>query len=178
MFSLKSLFLVILVAAVFVAAFLNWSPLWSSVVVMLTLLLLIAALLSLYLCPDRRPFLICALIAGVTYGAAAFVRPLGLYDSLITTRLLFEWWHADDREGIDEFLDNSGMPNSDNLYAVLTYETPMMESFIPAHVGGDFRALQRIGHCAVALILAVIAGLVGSYVARRRDLEARRKQVE
>jgi len=91
MFSLRALLLAVLVSAVFVAAFLNSSSIWASVVVMLTLLLLIAALLSLYLCPDRRPFLICALIAGVTYGAAAFVRPLGFYDSLITTRLLFEW---------------------------------------------------------------------------------------
>jgi hypothetical protein len=34
----------------------------------------------------------------------------------------------------------------------------------------EFVVVQRIGHCVVALILAMIAGLVGSYVAGRCDL--------
>ncbi len=176
MFSLKSLLLATAVAAVFVAAFLNSSSIWASVIVMLTLLLLIATLLSIYLLPNRRPFLICALIAGVTYGAAAFVRPLGLYDSLLTTRLLFEWWYAGNPEGIEDFFNNNGRTDRDNLYSVLTYDSPI-EAFIPPESGSDFRALQRIGHCAVALFLAVIAGLVGSYVARRRELNARPNHV-
>ncbi len=35
-----------------------------------------------------------------------------------------------------------------------------------------WRDFMRTGHCAVALMLAVIAGLVGSYVARQRDVNA------
>ena len=72
-FSLKSLLLSVLVAAVFIVAFLNSSFVWASIVVTLTLLLLMAAVVSSYRLPQTRPMLVCAAIVGISYGAAAFV---------------------------------------------------------------------------------------------------------
>ncbi len=77
MFSLKSLFLLVLVAAVFVVAFLNSSPIWASVIVTLTVLLLIAASVSIYLFPEKRPILVCAVIAGSIYGSLALSASSG-----------------------------------------------------------------------------------------------------
>ncbi len=96
MFSLKSLLLAVLVAAVFIVALLNRSPIWASVIVTMTVLLLAVALVGIYLLPDKRPFLVCAVIVGLVYGAAAFVRPLGLWESLLSTRVLHDAWFSRD----------------------------------------------------------------------------------
>jgi hypothetical protein len=173
-FSLKSLLLSVLVAAVFIVAFLNASPILASVIVTLTVALLVCALVSIYLFPERRPFFVCAVVAGVTYAALAFVRPLGLHDSLITTRILFEWWCEDSQQAITDFASSLGVSGSDkvNMYNLLTAEFISLRSQLPEVEGGRLWSILRIGHCAVALILAVIAGLVVSAVARRREVRS------
>jgi hypothetical protein len=164
MFSLRTLLLAVVVAAVFIVAFPNSSPIWSCVVVTLTLLLLVAALVGIYLFPDKRPFLVCAVIAGVVYGAAALIEPLGIQDSLITTRLHFEFWYDPRVSVIPPDARDLG---KETIYQLL-FERSVTTTFLPVGSAREFHSFNRIGHCAVALILAVIAGLVGSYVARRR----------
>jgi hypothetical protein len=159
------------VAAVFVVAFLNSSPLWSSVIVTLTLFILAIAAISIYLYPNARPFLICALMMGLIYLAAAFVRPLGFSDSLITTHAIFEWWYVGQAEDIQRWIVDPGSRGGTKgaVFTLLNYEAAYFDDQGPAGVLAHFQACQRIGHCAVALILAVIAGLIGSYVARKRQ---------
>jgi hypothetical protein len=173
MFSLKSLLLAVLVAAVFVVAFIKYSPFWASVIVMLTVLLLASALISIYLIPNNRPFLVCAVIMGVVYGTVALIRPLGLSNQLITTHLLYDWYFFDKGAEIKMQIRDTLVPNAtdESVYWLLAYDLPHVGTHLTAHLIGAFRSLQYIGHCAIALILAVIAGLVGSYVARRRDLK-------
>jgi hypothetical protein len=176
MFSLKSLLIAVLVAAVFVAAFLNRSEVWAGVAVSVALVLLGCGLFSIYMFPERRAFFVPAVMIGVLYGSAGLIRPLGLNTSLVTTRLMFEWWYWRDDEAVTEAARNQGdldvvvidsRPkdmDKDTAYTVITSDV---------FYGSDERLaewpnLQRIGHSAIALILAVIAGLVGSYVARKR----------
>jgi hypothetical protein len=167
MFSLKSLLTSVLVAAVFIVAFLNSSPMWASVIVTLTVLLLVAASVSSYLFPDKRPFLACALITGLIYGGAAFVRPLGLQDSLITTQVFYERWYS----GRD--FPARTEPDFDKPSLFLLISLPFKDTYVPKYVYEGFWESQRIGHCATALTLAVIAGLAGSYVARKRQVVLR-----
>ena len=179
MFSLKSLLLATAVAAVFIVAFLNRSPIWASVIVTLTVLSLIAAAVSIYLFPAKLPFVVCAVIAGVGYGGIALIRPLGLWHSLTTSHLLFEWWLKLARDEYAVLLAAAGGPiyNEAALYWSLAGELPEAANVLSNKAITSFRSLQQIGHCAIALILAVIAGLVGSYVARRRDVHARPNHV-
>ncbi len=106
-FSLKSLLLSVLVAAVFIVAFLNSSFVWASIVVTLTLLLLMAAVVSSYLLPQTRPMLVCAAIVGISYGAAAFVSPLGLWDSLVSSILLYDVWYEVNQEELNQYLSRT-----------------------------------------------------------------------
>ncbi len=171
MFSLKSLLISVFVAAVYIAGFLYASAIWASVIVTVTLGLLAGALVAIYLVPERRSFLVPAVLVGVLYGLAAFVQPLGLHDSLITTRMFFELWYADKGEAADSLLNNFATAGTEfdkaNVYTLISSEVLMMGGFIPAEVMGNFWPLQRIGHCSVAIVVAVVAGLVGSYVGRR-----------
>jgi hypothetical protein len=158
--------LAVLVVAVFIVAFLNASPIWASVIVTLTLLLLAIALMSIYLLPSKRPFLTCAVIMGTVYGSAAFVRPLGFYSSLLTTRIMFEQWYTTHQDDI--YAWTVGTHTSLNIQDKEVLFSCVTEYAIVEGILGDCTAVQRIGHCAIALSLAVIAGLVGSYVARKR----------
>jgi hypothetical protein len=54
------------------------------------------------------------------------------------------------------------------LYWLLT-EARNPESFLTAETMTSFWSFQQMGHCAVAVLLAAVAGLVGSYVTVRRD---------
>jgi len=171
MFSLRSLLLATAVAAVFIVAFLNRSPIWASVIVTMTMLLLAVALVGIYLLPDKRPFLVCAVIVGLVYSAAAFVRPLGLWESLLSTRVLHHLWFNRDVGAAESEEDRS------EVFLMLSDDRAMYGTGSNEELRRIWRDFMRTGHCAVALILAVIAGLVGSYVARRRDLNARANHV-
>jgi hypothetical protein len=179
MFSLRAMLLAVVVAAVFIAAFVNRSEVWSGVAVSVALVLLGCGLFSIYVFPDRRAFFVPAVLIGVLYGSVALIRPLGLNTSLVTTRLMFEWWYWRDEEAVTEAARNQGIldmgviesrpqdMDKDTAYAVITNDV---------FYGSDVRLaewpnLQRIGHSAIALILAVIAGLVGSYVARKGQVK-------
>jgi hypothetical protein len=159
MFSIKALLIATAVAAGFIVAFLDRSEAWASVIVTLTIALLAAAAMGIYLAPERRPFLICAVIVGVIYGSIALIRPLGLSPSLVTSRLLFRIWYPEQL-------------NVAYAYWLFT-DAPEPGSLLTAETLTAFRSFQQIGHCAVAVVLAVIGGLIGSYVARRRDFNAR-----
>jgi hypothetical protein len=165
MFSLKSLLLAVLVAAVFVVAFLNSSPIWASVIVTLTILVLIGLLIAVYLVPAQRPFLVCASIMGALYLGLALCRPLGVSELLVTTRLMFNWWLIGNESEVDKYLIETGFQTGERQIA---YKMLTKDFYLPSDASIAFGAFQAIGHCAVALILAVIAGLVGSYVARQR----------
>ena len=144
---------------------------WASIILTLNMLLLAAAGMAIYLVPSRRPFLICAVIMGVIYGSIALVRPLGLSHSLVTSRVLFGIWYPEQQGNIG---GTTGVPTKDMAYGYwLLTEAPNPDSFLTADVITSFRSFQQIGHCAVAVILATFAGLIGSYVARRSDLNAR-----
>jgi hypothetical protein len=163
MFSIRSLLIATALAAIFVVAFLDRSEAWASIIVTLTILLLAAAGMAIYLVPSRRPFLICAVTMGVTYGSIALIRPLGLSHSLVTSRVLFGIWYSEQQGNL-----------TDVAYAYwLFIDAPDPGSLLTAETMTAFRSFQQIGHCAVAVMLAVIAGLLGSYVARRRDFNAR-----
>jgi hypothetical protein len=156
MFSIKSLLIATAVAAVFTVALLERSEAWASIIVTLSVLLLAAAAMAIYLSPERRPFLICAVIVGVIYGSVALIRPLGLSHLLVTSRLLFGIWHSEPTTEMAQ------------LYWVLT-EAPHPESFLTAETMASFWSFQQIGHCAVAVLLAALAGLIGSYLVSRRE---------
>ncbi len=174
MFSLRSLLLATAVAAVFVVAFLNSSPIWTSLIFTLTILLLIAALASSYLVREKRPFLVCAMIAGVIYGSVALIGPLGLSRSLLISRFFFGLWLSQH----DEVVAMVPPKEREVVYRLLIEDSDSVGQYLTADQSREFRSFLQIGHCAAALILAVIAGLVGSYVARRRDFDARPNHVQ
>jgi hypothetical protein len=177
MFSLRAMLLAVVIAAVFVAAFVYSSEVSAGVSVTLALALLVCGFVAIYLFPERRAFLVPAVIVGVTYGSAAFIQPLGLNRSLVTTRLLFEWWYAASDADLPQAFTSAGVTvmDKDTIYASLMdfgyYEGT-------SDVINDYDILQRIGHSSVAVVLAVIAGLVGSYVVRRRMHNAGSRNVQ
>jgi hypothetical protein len=173
MFSLKSLLLAVLVAAVCVAALIKGSALWASVVFTMALILLMCGLAAIYLEPEKRSFCVPACIAGIVYGLAAFCQPLGFQTGLTTDYLFFELWYT---EEMKEHFFAQGVPveSNDYVYDMLSNDLlvePLL--FQGAKTTNSFRLLQRIGHSTIAIGVAVVAGLVGSYVARWRDLKAR-----
>ncbi len=173
MFSLKTMLLAVVVAAIIAAACVYRTPAWAGVVVAMALGLLIYGLSAIYLAPSKRSFFVPACIAGAVYGLAAFCQLLGFQEGLPTNRLLFELWYTED---VQSQLKNQGNPIEfkDSAYTFLSNDFFMLPLVYegPA-VTNTFRVLQQIGHAAFAIGVAVIAGLVGSYVTRRRELEAR-----
>ncbi len=123
---------------------------------------------------SRRAFFVPAVMIGLLYGSVALVRPLGLHGSLVTTRLMFEWWYSGNKSDINQYVIGTNFADADVtgevVYSILT--NPVTEMYGPNQtILDEFGVIQRIGHCAVALSLAVIAGLVGSYVARKRQVK-------
>ena len=183
MFSLRTLFVAMAIAAICIAGLVQRTPLWANIVVTLTLCLLGYGLIAIYLSPSKRPFFVPAVIAGCLYGAAAYWQP----PSLVTDGLLFSWWYSDNSVSVDKlFRKVSEMPwNMAVMSAVLSDKperiAPYLNSFgvldlLP--IQASLRSHRQIGHSTIAIVLAVCAGLVGSYVARQRDVNARASHVQ
>ncbi len=126
----------------------------------MTVLLLAVALVGIYLLPDKRPFLVCAVIVGLVYGAAAFVRPLGLWVLFLSMRVLHDVWFSRDVGPAESPEDRS------EVFLMLSDDRTMHGTGSNGELSRVWRDFMRTGHCVIALILAVIAGLVGPYVAR------------
>ena len=179
MFSLRTLLFSVVIAAAYIAAFVNRSEVWAGVSVSVALVLLGYGLFAIYMFPERRAFFVPAVMIGVLYSSVALMRPLGLNASLVTTRLLFELWYSPDRpmDFANATTRASIQPFDKELaYSILT--SAATDLYYVEPLRDEFRVLQRIGHSTIAVVLAVIAGLAGSYVARRRDLKARPNHVQ
>ncbi len=132
MFSLRTLFVAMAIAAICIAGLVQRTPLWANIVVgSSTLCLLGYSLIAIYLSPSNRPFFVPAVIAGCLYGAAAYWQP----PSLVTDGLLFSWWYSDNSVSVDKlFRKVSEMPwNMAVMSAVLSDKperiAPYLNSF-------------------------------------------------
>ncbi len=197
MFSLRTMLLAVVVAAVCVAGLIFQTSLWANTVATLALALLAYGLVAIYMCPEQRSFYVPACIIGSLYLVASLCVPLGLRGALITDRLLFESWNG--KDGVIEVLSRfnpvivadarpNGTSSKKNPDAVVTddaaygilQDMEAIQIYIPEVWGRavHFQSLQKVAHSTIAIVLAVGAGLIGSYVARRRDPKARANHVQ
>jgi len=168
MFSLRTMLLAVMVAAICAAGFVYRTPMWASIVVTMALGFLVFGLAAIYFLPEKRAFFVPACLAGIVYGAAAFCQPLGLQAGLTTNRLLFEAWYSEEMHveftGLGLSIDDK-----DVAYTMLSNDSMMLPMiFEGAEFTNSFRFVQQVGHATIAIVLAVGAGLIGSYVERKR----------
>jgi hypothetical protein len=165
-FSLKWLFVLVAIAALFAAAFNYQTQWWSISAVTLTLIILIAAACGLSLGLLAKPFWFPFVITGWTYCAVAFfgasVTDLPL--SLPTTRLAYEMWQNAHSSEVTQILNTTAFDES-SVYAILAGHT--IDSGWNISVSLGFREYLRLFHSLSALIFAALAGVIASCCVRR-----------
>ena len=153
----------------FVAAFLYRTPLWASVVVTATVGLLIVVSSHFCLVRRNRPFTLTFLVTGWLYLAVSFLPFLSqVHRFLFPTRLLGDVW-----------LSLTRVPNRTPGIKIGEMNTTVDDSASaidaavePFHwVNGNYylelRSFFYIGDCVAAILLATLAGVIGSYCVRR-----------
>jgi hypothetical protein len=94
MYSLRSLLLIVGVAALGSAALIYRTSFWACLIVSLTLGIFLFGSLRIYSDPPKRPFWIPCLLVGLPYLAIALVGVLEIDKHLITSRFIFQIWYA------------------------------------------------------------------------------------
>jgi hypothetical protein len=164
-FSIRGLLAAVTLIAVGLFALLNASPLWDSIIVSLTLLLLLTALLSLACRPGpRRAFWIGFAIFGWGYlilvDGPIVARDLTVRSNL-PTNVVLDMLHM----GLARVIDPSSVdrmpPN------VRAQRSPSRQNIVRLPNRPSFR---HIGHCLWAWLLAVIGGFMARhfYLAQER----------
>ena len=151
-FSIKALFVVVLVAALFTGALVNPSYLLRQVIVTLTFSVLVYFILLAVLARSRSPFVLGFAVAGLAYfvlvfcGIARSIRPEE--NVLLTGRVL-------------NYFVNILHEDVRHLDVSLGIIFGTVESWEKAV------AFTDIGHCLFTLIFGSIGGLAGTLIAKR-----------
>jgi hypothetical protein len=142
MFSLRMLFAVVTIAAVYVAAILYRTPWWAGAILLLTYAAYAAAGTAAILSQKRRAFCAAFLIFGLAYGISVFyVRRDRNPTEIALVRLAFK---LPDKYG------QRGDPRYD-----ATKVLPHQQAFI------------SISHSVLAVLISLVAGVVAQAVVNR-----------
>jgi hypothetical protein len=168
-FSLKYLFVVVALAAIFAGAFVYRTPLWASLVVTATFGLLIIATVYSVLVTSSRHFSLGFIVTGWLYLAVVFIPFLSeAHRVLFTTRLLgYGWERLKGGQLHPEFVLIGGVrfPELDKRLAVDAAVEPFQSAKQDYYM--ELRSFFYIGDCCSALLLALLTGVIASYCVRR-----------
>lgn len=156
-FSIKAVFFVVAVAALFAAALANPSMAIARVAVSVTLFLLFSCTLAAILSRSRRPFFVGFAVVGWSYYMAA-VCPLLHYDK---SCLLTDWVLEESAGALHEDL-------ADTPHWYL-FERGMFSDDGPEGAKCRF---MTIGHCLWTIIFGAIGGVAGSWIVEREGKKA------
>ncbi len=163
MFSLRTLLFSVVIAAAYIAAFVNRSEVWAGVSVSVARVLLGYGLFAIYMFPERRAFFVPAVMIGVLYSSVALMRPLGLNASLVTTRrclncgirLIAQWIfvNATTRALNPTFRQRARIFNLDHAATDLYYVEPRRRISCVATNWSLYHRCGSGGHCWLSWFL-------------------------
>jgi hypothetical protein len=170
-FSIRTLLLVVTVAAFCAAALLRHSAFWASAMVSLVLLFNIAGSITAWLRPQRRLFWVPFCVVGWSLFFIALVdsRFTRISAELVTTRIIYQVWsarHYDEMAQLAKdvgFADFSRLEKEDLYYLVVTTsvggsdETLFVTSLVP------FRIFYFTCQSVFCLAFSALAGLIVSF---------------
>jgi hypothetical protein len=163
MFTLRTLLLVVMIAALGAGAVMYRSPIVSSLIVSLTVFVLAVFTLRIWSRPTQRSFSVPAALFGWLYFALAFVQPLSMRPHLVTSRLIFEGWfrfsfsenyEAFEHEGFKEAMYESLIGKGTEVW------TPSGRTQTVFELWRIYAMLQAL----ISLAVAIMAGAVCHYV--------------
>ena len=174
-FSIRTLLLVVVVAAFCAAALFRHSAFWASAMVSLVLFFNIAGTIVAWLRPERRLFWVPFCVVGWSFFFLALVdsRFTRISAELVTTRIIYEVWsarHYDEMRQLAQdvgFADFARLHKEDLYYLVVTTsvggfdETLFVTSLVP------FRIFYFTCQSVFCLFFSALAGLIVSFFYRK-----------
>ena len=169
-FSLATLLLWILLAAVGCAALVNTNDTWRQAMVTLALSVLLIATLAAAV-NRSRAFAFGFAVAGWIYLLLVFVPALGLRDDLLTdkgVRWLYTAIHDEEAPQHDDVQSIAFSPDGRRIVTGSRYNTVRIWSTTRAQIDtARFHDFAEIGHGLWVLIIACLGGAVASFLARK-----------
>jgi hypothetical protein len=165
-FSLRWLFAVVAIAALFAAALSHPTPTWDAVTFNVTIALLVLGALVALLASPKRPFWIAASFVGWAH-LVLDSFPFSLHSppaKLFTRRLSYELWAVWQSE-LYNSLREFGDVGHDHLFVLLQSPGRSLYSDEVVHV-------LDIMQCVFTFLLGVVAGIIASYCVRRSSTPA------
>lgn len=159
-FSIKAVFFVVAVAALFAAALANPSMAVTQVAVSVTLVFLCYCALAAILSRSRRPFFVGFALIGCIYFTLAFTTVQFKRDDVLLTESVVESSFRAIHGESKEFVPDEGEATMGG------YE---MDLFGISEASLSY---QSICHCLFTLMLGAIGGVAGSWIAKREDKKA------